>query len=138
MSKIRDTGYGLSDVLGLIAGEGRLPFLVAAGAKKEGLKVICVGLAETTEYKLADEVDVFYRVALARPGAWIRKLRKHSVTRTIMVGRVSKGRLFTPWRILRYLPDWRRSEYTTGGYAIKINSRIHSYVPWPTNWQAEE
>ncbi|MHC4367075.1 MAG: LpxI family protein, partial [Planctomycetota bacterium] len=29
------------------------------------------------------------------------------VTRTIMVGRVSKGRLFTPWRILQYLPDWR-------------------------------
>ncbi len=94
-------------MLGLIAGEGRLPFLVAAGAKKAGLKVICVGLAETAEYRLADEVDKFYRVALARPGSWIRKLRKHSVTRTIMVGRVSKGRLFTPWRILRYLPDWR-------------------------------
>ena len=96
-----------SDVLGLIAGEGRLPFLVAAGAKKAGLKVICVGLADTAEYSLADEVDMFYRVALARPGAWIRKLRKHGVTKTIMVGRVSKGRLFTPWRILRYLPDWR-------------------------------
>ena len=107
MSEIRDTKYEATDTLGLIAGEGRLPFLVAAGAKKAGLQVICVGLAETVENNLADEVDVFYRVALARPGAWIRKLRKHSVTRTIMVGRVSKGRLFTPWRILRYLPDWR-------------------------------
>ncbi len=107
LSKIRDTRYEAPDMLGLIAGEGRLPFLVAAGAKKAGLQVICVGLAETVENNLADEVDVFYRVALARPGAWIRKLRKHSVTRTIMVGRVSKGRLFTPWRILRYLPDWR-------------------------------
>ena len=27
-------------VLGLIAGEGRLPFLIAAGAKNAGLKVI--------------------------------------------------------------------------------------------------
>ncbi|MHC4241498.1 MAG: LpxI family protein [Planctomycetota bacterium] len=107
MSEIRDTRYEAREVLGLIAGEGRLPFLVAAGAKKAGLKVICVGLAETPEDGLVDEVDVFYRVALARPGAWIRKLRKHSITRTIMVGRVSKGRLFTPWRILRYLPDWR-------------------------------
>jgi DUF1009 family protein len=94
-------------VLGLIAGEGRLPFLVAAGAKKAGLKVICVGLAETPEDGLVDEVDVYYRVALARPGSWIRRLRKHGISRTIMVGRVSKGRLFTPWRILRYLPDWR-------------------------------
>jgi len=99
--------YEASDVLGLIAGEGRLPFLVASGAKKAGLKVICVGLAETTDISLTNEVNVFYRVAIARPGAWIRKLKKHNVTRTIMVGRVSKGRLFTPWRILRYLPDWR-------------------------------
>jgi DUF1009 family protein len=94
-------------VLGLIAGEGRLPFLVAAGAKRAGLRVICVGLAGDTEPNLADEVDVFYNVAIARPGNWIRKLRKHGVTKTIMVGRVAKSRLFTPWRILRYLPDWR-------------------------------
>ncbi len=84
-----------------------MPFLVAAGAKQAGLKVICVGLAEAAEPGLAGEVDVFYQVAIARPGSWIRKLRKHGVTSTIMAGRVSKGRIFTPWRILRYLPDWR-------------------------------
>ena len=95
------------NVLGLIAAEGRLPFLVAAGAKQARLKVICVGLADNAEPSLADEVDVFYKVALARPGAWIRKLRKHGVTRTVMVGRVAKSKLFTPWRIFRYLPDWR-------------------------------
>jgi DUF1009 family protein len=95
------------DVIGLIAGEGRLPFLVAAGARKAGLKVVCVGLADNAEPALADEVDVFYRVAIARPSSWIRKLKKHNVTRTVIVGRVAKGRIFTPWRILRYLPDWR-------------------------------
>lgn len=95
------------DILGLIAGEGRLPFLVAAGAREAGLKVVCVGLVDNAEPGLADEVDVFYRVAIARPGTWIRKLKKHGVTRTVMVGRVAKSRLFTPWRILRYLPDWR-------------------------------
>ena len=94
-------------ILGLIAGEGRLPFLVAKGAREAGLKVVCVGLAENAEATLADEVDAFYRVAIARPGVWIRKLRKHGVTRAVIVGRVAKSRLFTPWRILRYLPDWR-------------------------------
>ena len=107
MNKIQNTKNEPQDVLGLIAGEGRLPFLVAAGAKQAGLRVICVGLAETADRNLADEVDVFYRAAIARPGGWIRRLRKHRVTRTIMVGRVSKGRLFTPWRIVQYLPDWR-------------------------------
>jgi DUF1009 family protein len=95
------------DVLGLIAGGGRLPFLVAAGAREAGLKVVCVGLVDNAEPALADEVDVFYRAAIARPGGWIRKLKKHGVTRTVMVGRVAKYRLFTRWRILRYLPDWR-------------------------------
>ena len=95
------------DMLGLIAGGGRLPYLVAAGAREAGLKVICVGLVDNAEAALADEVDVFYRVAIARPGSWIRKLRRHGVTRAIMVGQVAKGRIFTPWRILRYLPDWR-------------------------------
>jgi DUF1009 family protein len=95
------------NILGLIAGEGRLPFLVAAGAKKAGQKVICVGLSGIVEPSLADEVDVFYNVGIARPGSWIRKLRRHGVTKTIMVGRVAKGQIFTPWRILRYLPDRR-------------------------------
>ena len=107
MSELQNTKPQTHDVLGLIAGEGRLPFLVNAGAKRAGLRVICVGLADTVESDLAKEVDVFYRVALARPGTWIRKLKKHGVSRTIMVGRVPKGRLFTPRRILRYLPDWR-------------------------------
>ncbi|MHC4395408.1 MAG: LpxI family protein [Planctomycetota bacterium] len=95
------------NTVGLIAGQGRLPFLVAAGAKQAGLKVVCVGLAGNAEPALVDVVDNFYKVALARPGSWIRKLKKHGTTKTIMVGRVAKGRIFTPWRILRYLPDWR-------------------------------
>jgi len=96
-----------SKTLGLIAGGGRLPFLVARGARKAGLTVVCVGLSDNTSAGLADEVDIFYEVPLARPGAWIRKLRRHAVTRAIMVGRVRKSRIYTPFRILRYLPDWR-------------------------------
>jgi DUF1009 family protein len=107
LNEIKDTSHKSQDVLGLIAGEGRLPFLVADGAKQAGLRVICVGFAGSVERNLADEVDVFYRVAIARPCGWIRKLRKHGVTRTILVGRVAKSQMFTPWRILQYLPDWR-------------------------------
>lgn len=94
-------------VLGLIAGAGRLPYLIAAGAKKAGCRVVCVGFADFVERELAAQVDVFYEVAVARPGSWIRKLRRHGVTETIMVGRVTKTHLFTPWRILKFIPDWR-------------------------------
>ncbi|HPC93742.1 MAG TPA: UDP-2,3-diacylglucosamine diphosphatase LpxI [Sedimentisphaerales bacterium] len=94
-------------VIGLIAGGGRLPFMVACGAKAAGRRVVCVGLAGYVDPALAQEVDVFYEVAIARPGSWIRRLRRHGVTDTIMVGTVTKSHLFTPRRILRYIPDWR-------------------------------
>ena len=55
--------------VGLIAGGGRLPFMVAAGARKQGLKVVCVGLAGYVEEPLADEVDTFYHAGVARPGS---------------------------------------------------------------------
>lgn len=94
------------NVLGLIAGGGRLPFLIADGARGAGLKVICVGLADDAEPDLAEHVDVFFNGAIARPGGWMRKLRKHGVTRTVMAGRIAKKRIYTPWRIIRYMPDW--------------------------------
>jgi DUF1009 family protein len=94
-------------IVGLIAGQGRLPFLVADGARRAGCKVVCIGLADSAEPSLADHVDVFFYGAIARPGGWMRKLRKHGVRQTIMVGRVAKKRIYTPWRIVKYLPDWR-------------------------------
>ncbi len=97
----------MENVVGLIAGQGRLPFLVADGARRAGLRVICVGLADNAEPALVEHTDVFCMVPLARVGSWIRNLKKYDVTTTIMVGRVAKKRIYTPWRILRYLPDWR-------------------------------
>jgi DUF1009 family protein len=95
------------NILGLIAGSGRLPFLVADGARRAGLKVICVGLIDNAEPELAGHVDEFFGGAIARPSGWMRKLRKHGASQTVMVGRVVKRRIYTPLRIIRYMPDWR-------------------------------
>lgn len=81
--------------------------MVAEGARRTGIRVICVGLGDNPDPGLQDVVDVYYSVPLARLGVWINRLRKHGVTETIMVGRVAKTRLYTPWRIMQYLPDWR-------------------------------
>lgn len=97
-------------VVGLIAGQGRLPFMIAQGAKAAGFKVICVGLVENADPKLADYVDEFSFVPIARLGCWIRKLRKFGVTETVMVGRVAKKRMQSGTilkLIFAYLPDWR-------------------------------
>jgi DUF1009 family protein len=118
------------NVLGLIAGSGRLPFLIATGAKNNGMKVICVGLSGSVENDLAQYVDIYHNVAVARPGSWIRKLKKHGVTNTIMVGGVQKKQLFTPWRIIHYLPDWRafRIFYGRLRNKAKLNDSLLSAV----------
>ncbi|MBN2063984.1 MAG: UDP-2,3-diacylglucosamine diphosphatase LpxI [Sedimentisphaerales bacterium] len=94
-------------ILGLIAGQGRLPFMVAQGARRAGLKVACVGFRDQADPLLADEVDHFQWVSVARPGSWIKHLRKYGVSETIMVGRVAKTNIYTPFRIIQYMPDWR-------------------------------
>ena len=96
-----------SNILGLIAGQGRLPFVVADGARAAGLRVACVAFKGQADGQLAQHVDQFYWVSLARPGGWIKKLRRAGVSDTIMVGRVAKQQIYTPWRLLQYLPDLR-------------------------------
>lgn len=94
-------------IIGLIAGGGRLPILIAQGAAKAGCKVICAGLGDNPDPQLAGLTDFYAKVPIARPGAWMRKLKKNGVTDAVMVGKIHKEKLLTPWRILKYLPDWR-------------------------------
>lgn len=93
--------------IGLIAGASRLPVIVAQGAKDAGFKIVCLGIEDNVEDQLRDIVDVYYKVPLVRFGTWIRKLKKHNITETIMVGKVEKSTQFMPFRIIRLLPDWR-------------------------------
>ena len=94
-------------ILGLIAGSGRLPYLVADGARNAGYKVVCVGLTDSAPDELAEHTDDFFRGAVCRPGGWMRKLRNRGVRETIMVGKVEKAQIYTPMRLVKYMPDWR-------------------------------
>ena len=91
--------------LGLIAGQGRFPFLVADGARRAGRKVVVIALRGQADAGLADHADVMRRAGVARLGSWIRLLRREGVTRAVMAGRVRKSRMHGRFRHLRYLPD---------------------------------
>jgi len=97
----------MPQVLGLIAGEGIFPHLVARGAKRAGQRVVCAALSGSAWDDLPSEVDEFKWVGTARLNQWIRYLKKHRVTEAIMVGRVLKTRMYSRWRYLRYIPDLR-------------------------------
>ena len=59
--------------LGLIAGQGLFPFVVARGARAAGRRVVCVALGGSASPDLRSEVDVFRWVGTLRMGQWIRE-----------------------------------------------------------------
>lgn len=98
--------------LGLIAGQGAFPFLVAEGARAAGRSVVCAALKGSADPVLASEVAVYREVGLLRMGQWVRFFQSHGVREAIMVGRVGgaggKATLYGNWtKWLRYVPDAR-------------------------------
>ena len=93
--------------LGLIAGNGILPSLVARSAKAAGYRVCCVGLRNQFNPALPHECDEFSAVGIAKIGRWIRLLKKWNIDEAVMVGGVEKTIMHDPFRILRLMPDVR-------------------------------
>lgn len=93
--------------IGLIAGEGVFPFLVARGMRAAGRRIVCVGLAGSVDPAIAQEVDVFRRVSVVRVSSWIRTLRREGVGEAVMVGRVVKTRMYSRFAFVQNIPDLR-------------------------------
>lgn len=93
--------------LGLIAGQGELPLLVAAGIKASGGRVCCVGLRDQFDSKLPAMCDEFHQAGIVQLGKWIKLLQRWDINQAIMVGRVAKTRMHDPLKLFRQIPDWR-------------------------------
>ena len=93
--------------LGLIAGGGRLPLLVARGMTEAGYRVTCVGLRDQYDLQLPPLCSEFHVAGIVRIGRWCRLLRKAGVREAVLVGRVAKRRMHDRWRVFRQIPDWR-------------------------------
>jgi hypothetical protein len=93
--------------LGLIAGEGVFPVLVARGARTAGREVVCAAFSGNAWPELRYECDHFEWVGVLRLNRWIQVLKSAGCREAIMVGRVQKSRMYDRWRYFRYIPDWR-------------------------------
>ncbi|MGA3066411.1 MAG: UDP-2,3-diacylglucosamine diphosphatase LpxI, partial [Tepidisphaeraceae bacterium] len=93
--------------LGLLAGEGVFPILVARGARAAGRKVVAAAFTGHAWPELQAEVDSFKWVGMVRLGQWIRALKAGGCTQAILVGKVAKEKIYSRWRLLRYIPDLR-------------------------------
>jgi len=81
--------------LGLIAGNGRFPFLVAAGARRAGRRVVVVAIKEEAFPELEKDVDELHWVGLGQLGRCIDTLKKAGVTEAVMAGQVQHRRIFS-------------------------------------------
>jgi UDP-2,3-diacylglucosamine hydrolase len=80
--------------LGLIAGNGRFPFLVAAAGRRAGRRVVAVAIKEETDPALAGEVDEIHWVSLGQLGRCIDALKGGGVQEAVMAGQVKHTQIF--------------------------------------------
>ena len=95
--------------LGLLAGEGAFPLMVAEGARRAGVRTVVVSMGGVADEAIRGLADRYYETGLARLGQWVRLFRRAGVDHVIMAGRVRKTQAHATarWRQwLTYWPDW--------------------------------
>ena len=87
---------------GLIAGNGKFPFLVLEGAKKQGVSVCVVAIREETDKRIEEIAEKVVWVGIGQLGKMISFFKKEGVTQAIMAGQVKHVQIFSG-----ALPDLR-------------------------------
>lgn len=97
----------MTNKIGLIAGEGKMPIYIAQKAKAKGYEVFVAGAkGNAREADFKDCAHVFQTLRLGQMGAAIRFFKQHGVTRIIMAGRVQHATIFS-----NLMPDLRGAKF---------------------------
>src|SRR5215213_8765474 len=90
----------LNAPLGLLAGWGRFPVVVAEKAKALGRPVYCVGIKHEASAELAQLPSGFSWCGVAKLGRMIRLFKRAGCRHIVMAGKIHKHRvLYAPWRL---------------------------------------
>ncbi|MGA2671630.1 MAG: UDP-2,3-diacylglucosamine diphosphatase LpxI [Terracidiphilus sp.] len=93
--------------LGLIAGNGRFPFLLLDAARAQGLAVVVAAIREETDPEIdqraaGDERITVHWLSLGELSRLIELFHKEGVSQAVMAGQVKHKQIFSSIR-----PDWR-------------------------------
>ncbi|MGI4831302.1 MAG: LpxI family protein [Janthinobacterium lividum] len=97
-----------SGSLGLIAGNGRFPFLVLEAARAQGLRVVVAAIKEETDPEMNQraardpEGIRVYWLSLGELSRLIDTFKREGVSEAVMAGQVKHKQIFSSIR-----PDWR-------------------------------
>lgn len=81
--------------LGLIAGNGKFPFLVLEGAKRAGASVAVAAIREETDPAIEGLADRFTWVGIGQLGKMLRFFKNEGVEQAIMAGQVKHVQIFS-------------------------------------------
>ncbi len=95
-SSISKTGWGL------IAGNGRFPFLVLEGARNQGIEMAVIALKEEASPELEKVAKRLHWVSLGELSKAIELLQREGVQQAVMAGQVKHNKIFSAIR-----PDWK-------------------------------
>jgi len=85
----------MSSTLGLIAGNGRFPFLVLQAAQALGHEVVVIAIKEETFPEIDQQARTVHWLSLGQLGKLIKTLKEAGVTRAIMAGQVQHKQIFS-------------------------------------------
>ena len=87
---------------GLIAGNGRFPFLVLEGARSQGIEMAVIALKEEASPDLEKAAKRLHWVSLGELSKTIELMHQEGVTKAVMAGQVKHNKIFSAIR-----PDWK-------------------------------
>ncbi|MCW8139040.1 MAG: UDP-2,3-diacylglucosamine diphosphatase LpxI [Planctomycetota bacterium] len=91
--------------IGLIAGWGRFPLLVADALRAQGREVVVVAIKGEADPALREHADAFHWTGLIQVGRMVELLKAEGCTTCVMAGKVHKTAMYARFRILRFRPD---------------------------------
>ncbi len=80
--------------VGLIAGAGEVPILIARKAAQNGTRVIAVSLSSDIAARLESHVHKNFSIGVGRVHKILKTLRSENVSRLILAGKVEKSMVF--------------------------------------------
>ncbi len=87
---------------GLIAGNGKFPFLVLEAARSQGIDMAVIAIREEAAPELQGLAQRLHWVSLGELSRTIELLHQEGVTHAVMAGQVKHNKIFSAIR-----PDWR-------------------------------
>lgn len=85
----------MSENIGLIAGNGRFPFLTAQEIRKSGNRVICIALKEEADRELEKFCDKTFFMSVGKFQKIIDALKSENVKTVIMAGQVKHVKIYS-------------------------------------------